>query len=130
MFYSYTNRPPRRKFINDEPSMTIQSAADETDINVMIARYQKTGSFHGSTNMPTVRPQFGDFVGVPEYQNAINILIQAQDQFAALPANIRDRFANSPEKYLEFLSDSANKEEAIKLGLVNAPVVVEDSKSE
>ena len=110
--------------------MTIQSAADETDINVMIARYQKTGSFHGSTNMPTVRPDFGDFIDVPDYQNAMNILIQAQDQFAALPANIRDRFANSPEKYLEFLSDSSNKEEAINLGLVNVPVGVEDVKSE
>ena len=130
MFYSYSNRLPRRKFINDEPSMTIQSAADETDINVMIARYQKTGSFHGSTNMPSVRPEFGDFVAVPDYQNAMNILIQAQDQFAALPAHIRGRFANSPEKYLAFLSDSTNKEEAIKLGLVNAPVVVEDEKSE
>ena len=130
MFFSYSNRPPRRQFKNDEPSMTIQSAADETDINVMIARYQKTGSFHGSTNMPTVRPQFGDFVDVPEYQNAMNILIQAQDQFASLPANIRDRFANSPEKYLAFLADSSNKEEAVKLGLVNAPVVVEDEKPE
>ena len=110
--------------MNDEPSMTIQSAADETDINVMIARYQKTGSFHGSTNMPTVRPEFGDFVDVPEYQNAMNILIQAQDQFAALPAQIRDRFGNSPENYLAFLADSSNKEEAVKLGLVNAPVVV------
>ena len=130
MFYSYSNRPPRRLFMNDEPSMTIQSAADETDINVMIARYQKTGSFHGSTNMPTVRPDFGDFVAVPDYQNAMNILIQAQDQFAALPAQIRDRFANSPENYLAFLSDSSNKEEAIKLGLVNAPVVVEDVKSD
>ena len=130
MFYSYSNRPPRRQFMNDEPSMTIQSAADETDINVMIARYQKTGSFHASTNMPTVRPDFGDFVAVPDYQNAMNILIQAQDQFAALPAQIRDRFANSPENYLAFLSDSSNKEEAIKLGLVNAPVVVEDVKSD
>ena len=130
MFFSYSNRPPRRQFMNDEPSLTIQSAADETDINVMIARYQKTGSFHGSTNMPTVRPEFGDFVGVPEYQNAMNILLQAHDQFAALPANIRDRFGNSPEKYLAFLSDTSNKEEAIKLGLVNAPVVVEDVKSE
>ena len=130
MFFSYSNRPPRRQFKNDEPSMTIQSAADETDINVMIARYQKTGSFHGSTNMPTARPEFGDFIEVPDYQNAMNILLKAQDQFAALPANIRDRFANSPEKYLAFLSDSANKDEAIKLGLVNAPVVVEDVKFE
>ena len=130
MFYSYSNRPPRRQYVNDEPSMTIQSAADETDINVMIARYQKTGSFHGSTNMPTARPEFGDFIEVPDYQNAMNILLQAHDQFAALPANIRDRFSNSPEKYLAFLSDSSNKEEAIKLGLVNAPVVVEDVKSE
>lgn len=129
MFYSLANRPPRRKFMNDEPSMTIQSAADETDINVMIARYQKTGSFHGSTNMPSVRPDFGDFADVPEYQQAMNILLYAHDQFAALPANIRDRFSNSPEAYLAFLSDSSNKEEAIKLGLVNAPVV-EDVKSE
>ena len=130
MFYSYSKRPPRRQFLNDQPSMTIQSAADETDINVMMSRYQKTGSFHGSTNIPSVRPQFGDFVDVPEYQNAMNILVQAHDQFASLPANIRDRFGNSPENYLAFLSDSSNKEEAIKLGLVNPPDVVEDVKSE
>ena len=130
MFYSYSKRPPRRQFANDQPSMTIQSAADETDINVMMARYQKTGSFHGSTNMPSVRPEFADFADVPQYHDAMSVILHAHENFAALPAKIRDRFGNDPSQLLAFLADSANKDEAISMGLVNAPVVTEDIYSE
>lgn len=121
MFYSLRNRPPRRKFNNDDPSMTIRSLRDETDINVMMARYQKSGSFHGSTNIPSARPQFGDFSTLPDYQQAMQILLDANDSFSALPSSVRDRFANDPANMLEFLADENNKDEAIRLGLCVKP---------
>jgi len=51
----------------------------------------------------------------------MNTIIAAQRAFEALPAKIRDRFANSPERFLAFLADPDNLDEAVKLGLVNKP---------
>ena len=119
--FSRFNLPPRRKFCNEEPSRTIQSAAEECNINKMIARYQKTGSFHGSSSIPTARPQFGEFVDVPTYQEAQQIIIDAQNAFADLSSDLRDRFRNDPAEMLSFLADPANKDEAIKLGLCASP---------
>jgi len=128
MLFSYTKRPPRRKFLNEDPSMTIQAAADDCDINVMIARYQKTGSYHGQVSMPSVSAQFGDFVSVPDYHAAMNLLVSANDQFAALPSAVRDRFQNDPARLLDFLSDEKNLEEAVKLGICSRVEVLQDSE--
>jgi len=49
---------------------------------------------------------------------------------ASLPSKIRDRFGNDPSQLLSFLADSSNKDEAISLGLVSAPVGVEVVKTE
>jgi len=47
-----------------------------------------------------------------------------------LPADLRARFDNDPAQLIQFLENSDNKDEAIKLGLVNKPEdlpqVVED----
>ena len=47
----------------------------------------------------------------------------------ALPAQIRSRFENDPAKLIDFLDNSENLDEAIKLGLVSKfeelPQVVE-----
>lgn len=122
--FSYSNRPPRRKFMNDEPTMTIQSAADECDINKMIARYQHTGSYHNRVAMPTAKPEFGDFADVKSYHEAQNLIIAAEESFASLPASVRDRFRNDPGRLLEFLEDSTNLDEAVKLGLCVSRSVV------
>lgn len=103
--------------------MTIQAAADECDINVMIARYQRTGSFVDPLSSPSVPPNFGDFGTSIDYQDALNYIIDAQSSFDALPASVRDRFANEPAKLLAFLEDVSNRPEAIKLGLIPEPVV-------
>lgn len=122
MFYSYSNRPPRRKFINDEPSMTIQECAAETDINNLIARYNSTGSFHSLVESPSVPASFEDLCDVPTYHEAMNVLVSVQDNFASLPAAVRDRFQNNPASLLDFLSNPDNRADAIKLGLISAPV--------
>lgn len=118
MFYDRVNRPPRRKHFSDaKPSMTIQAAAYDCDINVMVERHRKTGSYHGVMAVPSASPQYGDFSELPSYQDALQSVILAQDMFAGLPAVVRERFANDPAKMMDFLADTANFEEAVKLGL-------------
>lgn len=102
----------------DTPTLAKQSSKDECDINVMMAKYQATGVFE---NVNEARPQWGDFADVPSYQEAQNLLLDSQRQFAALSAEVRARFGNDPKQMLAFLSDEGNRAEAIELGLVDPP---------
>lgn len=101
----------------DEPSLTIQSAKDECDINLILDKASKgiMPAFNSST------PTFADVSNVADYQSALHLIQDAQDRFDSLPAAIRDRFANDPAQLLEFVGDPGNKAEAIKLGLIDAP---------
>lgn len=119
--FSIFDCPPRRDIINDEPSLTLQQAAAECDINLIVARYAKTGSWTSDGSSPSVRPSFGDFSDVGDFMSAQNAVLAAQEAFDELPAKLRKRFDNDPALLLAFLEDSSNKSEAIELGLINAP---------
>lgn len=101
-----------------DPSLAVQSSAEECDINTIVRRFGITGQ------MPVhVRPMLaGDFDEVFDYQTAQNALVAADRSFMALPAELRARFSNSPQRFLEFCSDESNLPELRKLGLAN-PVV-------
>lgn len=130
MYYSLSNRPPRRTICNDEPSLTIQSAADECDINRMIDRYNRTGSYHGLISQPSAAPSFGDFSDVSSYHEAQNKILAADSAFAALPAAVRDRFRNNPAELISFLEDPNNFDEARLLGLVPPVEVSPDASAD
>lgn len=96
-----------------EPTLAQQQFADECDINTIMKRFGQTGE------LPQVRaPQYGDFTAVTDYHSAMNAVRQAQESFAALPAEVRARFGNEPARLLEFCADASNRDEAVKLGLV------------
>lgn len=103
----------------DTPTLTKQSSKDECDINYMMARYQATGQFDNVNPAP---PQWGDVSDVVSYQDAQNLILKSQADFAALDAKTRARFGNDPAELLRFLGNDANYDEAVKLGLVS-PVV-------
>ena len=69
-------------------------------------------------------PVFADFrEEVSDYHSAMNVLAKARDEFMTLPANLRARFENDPQRLMEFLGDDKNRDEAVSLGLVRpAPV--------
>lgn len=100
----------------DEPSMAQQHFKDECDVNNILRKYESTGLV---THVANGTPSYGDFSSVLEFQQAQNILIEAQDAFEALPASLRKRFDNDPAVMLEFIEDPDNREEAEKLGLVD-----------
>lgn len=97
--------------------MARQEFKDECDINRIMKRAAKTGLLPVSP----VSPKFGDFSEVGDFQAAQNGVLAAREEFGRLPSDVRKRFANNPALLVEFLADKANREEAIKLGLVEKP---------
>lgn len=108
---------PRLMKVFTEPSMTQQQFKDECDINILMRKYQSTGTIPQSM----VKPIYGDFTKVPDYQAAMNVVIEADGLFASLPSEVRKRFDNDPAKFLAFADDPANGDELIALGLREKP---------
>lgn len=108
----------------DEPSLTQQHFAEECDINEILRRSALSGVLPVNDKVP----MYGDFTVVPKsLSEAFAMIKQANDLFASLPWQTRERFQNNPEKMITFLNDPSNRDEAIKLGLVKPPVVVSDA---
>lgn len=106
-------------FFNPAEGMTKQSFKEECDINTLVQRFGLTGQLPENVRAPV----YGDFTEVVDYQSALNAVIAADASFMELPASVRSRFANNPALFVDFCSDPANREEAIKLGLVVPPPV-------
>lgn len=112
------------------PSMTRKEFATDADINHILERYQETGFLVDPLHPSTRRPMFGDFSNVQDYQSALDALNQAQDDFMQLPARVRARFENNPQKLLDFLNNPDNIDEAISLGLLEKKSkIVKDDQS-
>ena len=106
-----------------EESMAVQSAEEESNINTIVRRFGISGELPNNLRMP----QSGDFTNAPDFHTAMNLVRQAQEEFVRVPADIRARFNNDPARFMAFVEDEANYDEALKLGLVNARPVVPPS---
>lgn len=98
----------------------VQSFREECDINNIMADVQQVGM---ASWMMAHAGTFEDVTGL-DFQSCMDQIVRAQEAFDDLPAAVRDRFANDPAKFLDFLGSEANREEAVKLGLVNPPNLV------
>lgn len=97
-----------------EPTLAQQQYAEESDINYIANRFGLTGEMPQVSSLPT----YGDFTGIYDFQSAQNAVIQARNQFMTLPAKVRARFDNDPQKLLAFLDDEDNRDLAVAMGLV------------
>ncbi|WNK12723.1 MAG: internal scaffolding protein [Microvirus sp.] len=118
--YTQYDPPPSPSVDDWGPSKTRQEFKDEADINNIIDQYQTNGI------LPETKPEgvFGDFSDpvLKDYQMAENIVVGARELFERLPARIRERFQNDAASLIEFVQDDNNRDEAIKLGIINKPV--------
>ena len=101
----------------EDASLAQQHFKDECDINNILRQFNITGLLPEHT----LSPRYGDFSGITDYHSALNQVIAAEDEFMNLPADLRARFQNDPAQLIEFLENSQNKDEAIKLGLIANP---------
>jgi len=110
---------------NDQPSLTIQSMTEDADLNVMMKRMHVTGVM--PENVPVLG--YGDFEEVMDFRSAQHALIEADRSFMMMPAEMRARFANDPQVFLEFCTATSvdgkltNLEEMQKMGLAIKPIM-------
>lgn len=98
---------------------TQQQFAEECDINTIIRRFGLTGELPENLRVP----QSGDFTSVHDFQSAMNAVRAAEEAFMEMPADVRERFNNDPGRFLAFVHDDKNRDEAAKLGLLVPPAV-------
>ena len=110
----------------EEPSLAQQHFKDECDINNILRQFNITGLLPEAP----LSPRYGDFTGVTDYHSALNAVIAAEDGFMTLPADIRSRFLNDPANLINFLDDESNKDEAIKMGLIDKKLIENEQKVE
>jgi phage internal scaffolding protein len=101
-----------------DPTLAQQQFREECDINTIMERFGRTGELVAPVRMP----QYGDFDGINDYHSAMNAIVEAQSAFDQLPAKIRARFGNDPAEFVEFAMNEENRDEAIRLGLVEAAI--------
>lgn len=97
----------------EDPSLAIQSQAEEADINTIVKRFGLTGQLPTNVRVPLTE----DFVETFDFRSAMDTLNAAQKAFMSMPASVRGRFENDPAKFVEFVSDERNLEESIRMGL-------------
>lgn len=113
--------------VNEEETRTQQHFKEQCDINRIVSTYAKTGLVPGNPRTPVEE----DFVGIIDFHTAMNAVRRADEAFMELPAELRSRFHNDPQEYVEFCLDKENLDELVQMGLapkpfkLDQPVVVE-----
>lgn len=94
-----------------DPHLTVQDQAQ--DVNDMVRQFGITGNMPLDVRMPLS----GDFTQVGTYQDCLQQVKMAQNEFMKLPAVIRERFGHDPQEFMEFIEDERNAAEGEKLGI-------------
>lgn len=102
---------------------TKQSFKKECDINVIMAKYQKTGAI---THFNKHQHNYGMADG-QTFQDAMNLVCEAQEMFNDLPSSIRTRFGNDPAAFLDFVQNEDNADEMARMGLIEQSTEQTDS---
>lgn len=112
----FYNRPKSEEYAitSFDASMTQQHCEGEVDLNKLVDQHfnlKDPGYFRRLELSGLIKdPQQARYVdntlvGALDYQEAMNIVRNANDRFALLPAKVRDYFSNDPSKYLDFVAN-------------------------
>lgn len=122
--YDYESRASIASGLHFDPkkdkSLTNQADMENADINNIMSRFEKTGFIPGTER----QPMYGDFSEVKDYHTQLSAVRRAETAFNQLPASIRNRFDNDPQKLIDFLEDAKNNKEAVVLGLMDKSVLL------
>ncbi|UDN67514.1 internal scaffolding protein [robinz microvirus RP_36] len=98
-----------------DKSRTVQSQKEEADINVTLRRFGVTGMMPPGIELPNI----GDYDGVFDFQTAQQTIRNGKESFNRMPAHLRSRFQNDPQKFYEFCMIEENRDEMVKLGFID-----------
>lgn len=109
-----------------DETRTQQQFKDEVNINTIVDRFNVTGENPEAMMFPSEQ----DFTEIFDFQSAMNTIVQARETFMTLPAKARARFDNNPQKFMEFIHDEENFDEAAKMGLIIKRPKIEEKPPE
>jgi len=89
----------------ERPGRTKQAFKDDTDINRIIDRFQKTGALSHLNKHEAIYGDFAEF----DFLAAQMQLARGKEIFDDLPSELRREFNQSPREFFEFVNDPANK---------------------
>lgn len=96
------------------PGLTEQAHKDETDMNLILEKYARTGYIrHAKKHQGKY-----DDISVQDFQSAMFIVSNAQSMFNELPALVRKEFGNEPSRFLDFVQNPANEGRMRELGIL------------
>lgn len=95
----------RQPYHSDKPSRTQTSFAQDADINNIMARIERTGM----VPLSSIPPRFGDYPDL-SLAEALNLVAEANAEFAALPSRLREAFHNSPAVLAQFLTEHSDED--------------------
>jgi len=98
-----------------EERRTKQEFKDQCDINLIMARYQRTGQLPASAMSAAMR--YGDFSQIPSFHEMHDRVMAATDLFNQLPARVRKQYGNDPGAFLAASQTPEGAELLVKLGL-------------
>jgi len=103
-------------------SMTKQSLADESNINMIMDRYTKTGIID---HVATYGAHYSEMPTLHDFHEAMTLVTEAQQMFEELPAQTRSDFKNDPAEFLDFVTNPENEAAMIEMGLAAPHPVIE-----
>ncbi len=120
--YAHLDDELHRGIVFEEPSLTDQSQYKDTDINNIVRKYQVTGLLDSPGSVPFETLQYGDATLLPDYQTALDLVNNVQEEFSSLPSEVREKFGHDPMQLLDALQDPTKKEMLQDIGLISKPV--------
>ena len=114
-FSAYSPKIKQAITFEENSPHTRQEFKDESDINTIMAAYNRTGEL---PHVNELAPQFLDVTDM-DFHTHMNYIREAQELFEALPSEMRSRFQNDPGAFVDFTSDPINRPEMARLGLLS-----------
>ncbi len=108
--------PHERVQLDPGPGRTKQSFSEESNINLIMKKYEKTGMLD---HLNQYEGRYGDFIAAPDYHTAMNSIRSAGEMFMQIPATIRAKFDNDPAQFLAFVQNPDNREQMVEMGLAH-----------
>lgn len=112
------------RFTEDDVSMTDQSFKKECDINNIVAKFKKT------RDPSLLKQRQGVYADVSEYGDLSDAYMKvqnAEEAFATVPAALRAKLDNDPVKFIQYMNDPNNIEEAVQYGIMSRKESKSDS---
>ncbi len=104
LYFGKHGEPEKKKY--SKHGRTKQSQKDECDINKLLERSARTGAL---SHLDTFGAQYGDFLGY-DFEAHVNTIAEGQTIFEHLPAEVKREFAQSPQRFFEYVTDPENKD--------------------